>query len=160
MKVSGLVLLGLISASLQAETVDIDNDLNYYVGEKRVIEETSGMQRDEGSTLFAVDGMKIRVIAEQRTSDKLVQVVIMPDKGSELFRVTGVRLSLIRGQGSTNVVAYVKALYTKTDPKESNRPLSKMIPVFVKPVEAFSISYDEAKEKNYIVMLKRLPQML
>lgn len=103
-----------------------------------------------GSTTVTVDGAKVVVIAERRSSDDKLQIVAIPLDENVDFQVKGAVQGLM---GATwhhgDPVAKVAATIIKKD-TENHLVMDMVVSVLIKPVSKFSLDAKEMKRKEGI----------
>lgn len=113
-----------------------------------------------GVTDIMLYGAAFSVVGEQRVSDKLIQVVVDTQKSGFKAVLDSVYLAHISPQlntGGPGAKVYL-SLVRKEGDKET--VFTHMLPVIVKPVEAFSVDAKQALAKGDIVYEQPLPCML
>jgi hypothetical protein len=115
------------------------------------------MTFNNGSTFVTIYNYHIKVIAEQRISDNLVQVVAMPTESGVQFNITGVSPgemppSSNMGGPAVNVQGVV---FLRTGGANMTR-VPEMIPVQLNPVTNFSISADTATMQGYSCLQRQM----
>lgn len=113
-----------------------------------------------GVTDVVLYGSEFAVIGEQRISDKLVQVVVDTKKSGLKGVLDSVYLAHISPQLNTGGPGAKVYLSLIRKEGASEVAYTHMLPVIIKPVDAFSVDAVEAKAKGDIVYEQPLPCML
>ncbi|MBS0655863.1 MAG: hypothetical protein JSR46_08810 [Verrucomicrobia bacterium] len=115
------------------------------------------MTFNNGSTFVTISNYHIKIIAEQRLSDNLVQVVAIPSQTGVQFNITGVSPgemppSSNMGGPAVNVQGVVS--FRTGGPNMTRVP--ETIPVQLNSVTNFSISADTATMQGYSCLQRQM----
>lgn len=114
-----------------------------------------------GATVVTIDGYHVKITAEQRRTDKKVQVVAYPQEQGVLFHIQGVQFGKMpHNPQVTGPVAKVRGSFTIQESNAGDSSLRRVIPVEVIPVNEFSITPDEARMQGNVCFQKDLSHML
>jgi hypothetical protein len=114
-----------------------------------------------GSSRVSLYGYHIKITAEQRSSDNLAQVVILPNEEGVQFTIQQVDFTVIPPGGDVaGPVANVQGVFTIQYSTGAPITVVKTIPVQLSIVDTFTISQDEATVEGIQVYRKQLPSLL
>lgn len=119
------------------------------------------LQYYPGYTQVSLFNYNVKITAEQRTSDNMVQIVAMPDQMGVQFQIQNVNFQVASAdQNPSGPVAIVTGIFAIQLGYQTPSPMQKTIPVQISDVSEFSISQDEAMMQGNPVFQKQLPSML
>lgn len=116
---------------------------------------------NSGYTVVSIYGYSVKITAEQRTTDNMAQVVILPREEGIQFQILNVEFTVLpQGNDIGGPVAQVGGVFTVQYTTGSPITVSKVIPVQLAFVDDFSMSADEARVEGDVVFQKQLPSLL
>lgn len=119
------------------------------------------LQYHNGYTLVSIFSYQIKIVAEQRSSDMLAQVVVVPQEQGAQFKIENVDFLIMPPSNDLGgPVAQVDGLFYVQVNQSYPVQILKMVPVEVATVDSFSISADEATIQGNSVVQKQLSEML
>lgn len=119
------------------------------------------LQYNSGYTLVSILGYHIKIIAEQRLSDTLAQVVVVPQEEGIRFQIQNLDYVLLPPSNDLGgPVAQVEGCFVVQVNQENPISIIKTVPVMVVSVEDFSISADLATIQGNAMFQKQLSHLL
>lgn len=113
---------------------------------------------EKGCTHFQLYGERVIVRAEQRFSDKLVQIIVDPIGSKFTFTPEKASYEFMQpGESPGGPAARIQGRFSKTDGSLS---IKQTIPVLVNTVHTFSTSAEAAKTKGKVVYEEKLPSLV
>lgn len=130
---------------------------NRFIGETKPLSDSlflkaHGQELKIGSTTLNVEGSKIILLAERRSQDKKLQVVIVPTDENLEFQIKHVSLGTMGGSWHYGEpLAKISARLMKKD----HFIAEKVISVLIKTVSEFSLDADELRRKEGIIVFQK-----
>lgn len=110
---------------------------------------------EDGYTNLVIHDYHIKIIAEQRFTDNLVQVIAIPTEQGVRFRIANIQFETAPpGVNLSGPVAKVEGFVSFRSSEDTSRRMREIVPVQIKSVDEFSISEDEASMQGYDCMRK------
>ncbi len=137
--------------------------------EKPQIEKISALQADENSgmqvsvgdgvTNVTINSFHVKITAQQRMQDNMVQVIAFPlDQGVQ-FRIEGVNfVQGTQGASMSGWTAQVHGVFIFPTNNQTMARVSKTVPVQLTMVDQFTVSSDEAQFQGNPCVEQPLPQ--
>jgi len=119
------------------------------------------LQYYPGYTLVSLFNYNVKIVAEQRTTDNMVQVVVLPQEMNVQFQIQNIDFQVApQDANPSGPLALVTGTFGVQLGYQGQTPMQKTIPVQISDVSEFSISQDEAMMQGNPVFQKQLPNML
>lgn len=119
------------------------------------------LQYYPGYTQVSLFNYNLKITAEQRTSDNMVQIVVVPDQMGVQFQIQDVTFKVASSEENpSGPLAIVTGTMAVQLGYQAPTPMQKTIPVQISDVSQFSISQDEAMMQGNPVFQKQLSSML
>lgn len=119
------------------------------------------LQYNSGNTIASIFSYHVKFVAEQRYSDSMAEVVVIPQEQGISFQIQSVDFIVMPPSNDVSgPVAQIEGTFRVQINQQNPVSIPKTVQVMVSSVEDFSVSGDEATIQGYPVFQKQLSQML